>query len=46
MDNCQHLNIIDDLSSGDTICKDCGLIVDKIYLSQNIEIFKKNNNFK
>lgn len=31
--HCPHLNEIDDFRNGDVICVDCGLIIDKIYVT-------------
>ena len=29
---CDHQQVVDDFSSGDSVCVDCGLVLDKIYL--------------
>ena len=29
---CDHQNIFDDVSTGDSVCTDCGLVLDQIYL--------------
>ena len=39
---CPHYNSIEDHSTGDEICTDCGLVLDKIYLNQNI-LYKDEN---
>ena len=40
MNNCKHLDEIEDYHEGTIICKDCGLVKDSIFISQNISNIK------
>ena len=34
---CTHSNVIEDFSTGDVICTECGLVMDKILVNSNQE---------
>ena len=34
---CEHINVVDDDVSGDHICADCGLVLDRVYKFQHLE---------
>lgn len=36
---CDHQRAVDDVVSGDSVCTDCGLVLDKIYLSETKNTF-------
>ena len=40
---CSHINQIDDMSSGDYICTDCGVVLDKIFISTVRDVNKERN---
>lgn len=40
MNSCKHLDEIEDYHEGTIICKDCGLVKDSIFISQNISNIK------
>ena len=43
---CDHQHIVDDTSSGDSVCVDCGLVLDKIYLHQAKNTYSHSNDNK
>ena len=44
---CSHVESIDDFTSGDVLCLNCGLVLDKIYISSTVENLdsKENTDF-